>query len=165
MRAGRGTGREATSWRAITSKRARVTSAPKACTSWLIAESVGWVSLHNCESSQASRDRLSGTEMPSSAATPTPVTAMMSLSYRIAVGRSGASSRERVARAPSSPAKPAANCRVPSSPSSRSVVSNAVSLPSSDQPAGAAHRAPALFGTDALTAHNAPKTRPFARGR
>jgi hypothetical protein len=64
----------------ITSKSTRATSAPKWCTSWLIADIAGWVIWHSWESSQASSDRSSGTVNPISAATPAPATAMMSLS-------------------------------------------------------------------------------------
>lgn len=90
---------------AITPNSVRATSAPNPCTSWLIADSVGRVNLHSCESSQASSDTSAGTPSPISAATDRLATAMMSLSYRIAVGRSAdaADSSDRVARAPASP--------------------------------------------------------------
>lgn len=83
----------------------RATSAPNPCTSWLIADNVGCVSRHNCESSHASNETSPGTDNPISAATESPATAMMSLSYMIAVGRSPAAavSSDRVARAPASP--------------------------------------------------------------
>ena len=64
----------------ITPNSVRAASAPNPCTSWLIAESVGWVSRHSWESSQASRETSPGTLSPISAATDSPATAMMSLS-------------------------------------------------------------------------------------
>lgn len=89
----------------ITPNSVRAASAPNPCTSWLIAERGGCVIRHSWESSQASRDTSSGTLSPISAATASPATAMMSLSYTMAVGRSGAAavSSDRVARAPASP--------------------------------------------------------------
>lgn len=84
----------------ITSKRVWVTSAPKAKTSWLIADRAGRVSSQSWESSQARIERSPGTDRPNSSATLRAATAMMSLSNMIAVGRLGASSRLRQARRP-----------------------------------------------------------------
>lgn len=85
------------------------------------------MSRHNCESSHASSDTSSGTRSPISAATDNPATAMMSLSYTIAVGRSGGDviSSDLVALAPASPEKSVATCHAPASASALAASSKA----------------------------------------
>ncbi len=78
------------------------TEMPNWCTSTLMVESAGEARRHSVESSQAIRDSASGTPIPRSFATPSPATAITSLSYRMAVGRSGRRSSWAVSLAPAS---------------------------------------------------------------
>jgi len=73
--------------RDTTAKSLSVTSAPNEKASCRIADSTGRVSRHDWEPSHVSNDRPSGTDNPNSAAAPSVVTAMMSWSRTIAVGR------------------------------------------------------------------------------